>query len=283
MSDIPVDVSVETPVDDFDAMGSEIEQLLAPPDEEIPVKRSQLQKYSKELGDYRKRYGGMKQAFGDADAEDVAALGQFYKALQSGDPANIKAASEWISGVIQQLTPAEQAAVNAEIKAEAKATGQTQAEVRSQLTPEDIEKLVDERANKAIEAREQKAREEAAVNENIQKMQAAGKALGEQYGVPGFGNPKSPLYATLLSVTNEVFQSEGGTIPEAMTKAAVRVIQELQDTHTAMLSMKKATAGAGARPTPQRGTEPVGRSEKIDSLEAAHQKFRQRRDSAVGN
>ena len=283
MSDFPVEVSAETP-DSFDEMGSEIDALLAPPDEDITVKRSQLQKYAGELKTYRQRYGGYKQAFGDdADAEDVAALGQFYQALRSGDPTHIQAASAWIQDVIKELTPAEQAAVNAEIKAEAQATGQTQAEVRAALTPEDIEKLVDERANKVIQDREAKQAEEAAIASNVKKMQEVGAKLADEYGVPGFANPQSHMYGMLLASAQRVLNAEGGTVPEAMAKAAVQVLDELQQTSQAMLSKKKQTAGAGAKASPKAGVEPVGQSNKPKTMAEAHSRFRDRMDRSVGS
>ena len=55
----------------------------------------------------------------------------------------------------------------------------------------------------------------------------------------------------------------------ALNKAAVSLLEDLQAANVAVVSKKKATAGAGAKPTPSRGTEPAsGRDRPSDWADA---------------
>ena len=273
MSDIPPvvygsDEPAGAPVDSFDALGSEYDKLLETPDEMISVPRSQMQRYANEHKSYRQKYGAYKQVFDGAPDEDVRAIGQFYGALRSGNPENIKAAAEWINGVITTLTPAEQAAVKAEVKEIAAETGQTQAEVKAQLTEADIQRIAEERAMKLYDERDRKRQEEAKVSTIVSNMQSRGRQLAEEHGVPAWSDPNHRLYGMLVQATSQVLAQKGGDPVEAMNEAALLLMEDFQGVNTALLSKKKATAGAGAKPSPKVGTEPVGQG-KPDSMAEA--------------
>lgn len=285
MSDFPVDIPADAGGDDgFDSEAA-YEELLAPPDENLSIPKSKLQKLANENKNYRQRMGSYKpyaEAFGDAPIDDVKAIGAFYSALRSGDPAQIKAAQEWINSTISELTPAEQKAVNEAVREEAKATGQTVAEVKKDLTPEDIERMIEEKATKLYESKEAKKQEEAKVQENLNKMANLGKELAEEHGIAAWGDTNSRLYGMLIQATSQVMSQEGSNdVLEAMKKAAAVVLEDLQSVNVAVLSKKKQTAGAGAKASPKVGTEPVGQA-KPQSFEDAGQRALRRIMADIG-
>lgn len=282
MSDIPVDIPVGDAGDDFDALGSEYDELLATDEEMVTLPKSKLQKYANEHKAYRQKWGSVKQAWEGAPDEDVQAMSAFYKSLASRDPGQIKAATEWVNTVIADLTPAEAAAVKEAIKEEAKETGQTQAEVKAALTPEDIEKMIEEKATKLLDTREAKRAEETAIQQNLRLMEDHGKTLAEEHGIAAWADKGSRLYGMLMQATSQIVAQEGvKDLAQAMNKAAAVILEDLQSVNVAVLSKKKQTAGAAAKASPKTGVEPVGQG-KPTSFEDANKRAMARLMANVG-
>ncbi len=284
MSDIPVEIPAEG--DGFDSLGSEYDELLSSQDDTIGVPRSQLQRYADEHKKYRQKWGETAREWQGAPPDDVKAMAAFYRAVTSGDPVAIKQASEWANAQIDALTPAEAKAVKEAIKEEAAETGKTQKEVKASLTPEDIERIIEEKAaEKAAKVYEEKRKaekDEDLVNQNLQKLQSVAKALADETGLEAWADPQHPIYGMLIQATSRVMNQDGSTdLEAAMRKAAPGVLEILQGANAALLSKKKQTAGAGAKPSPQRGTEPVGQSKPTTFAEAA-ERARARFESELG-
>ena len=174
-------------------------------------------------------------------------------------------------------------AVKAEIKEIAEETGQTQAEVKASLTPEDIKRIAREEADATYAEKAKAAAEEAAVKENLSKMANLGKELADEFGVPGWGDDKSRLYGMLMQTTSQVLAQKGGNdVLAAMKEAAAIVVEDLQGVAASQLARKKQTAGAGAKASPQRGAEPVGTG-KPSSIKDANARVLQRLSAELGN
>lgn len=265
MSDIPVEIpsgDAGASSDNFDSLDSTYQELLSPPDEQIQVSRKQLEKLYGEHKSYRQKWGPVAQEWKGVPEEDVKGIASFYRALASGDKAQVTQAREWINSVIDGLSPAEEKAVNDAIKAEAKATGQTQAEVKAELTPDDIERIIEERTNKALSAYDQRKAQDAAVQANVKMMQEQAATLAAEHGIEAWATPGSRLYGMLMMATNEAFD-QTGDLKSAMQKAALSILEDLQGVNAAIVSKKKATAGAGAKPSAgARGSEPASGRDK---------------------
>lgn len=283
MSDIPVEIPEgvdEAPdADELSTIEDELNTVYAGPDEDITVKRSQVARWTSEIGKYRKSYGEAARTWKDVPTGDVQALRSFYHALQTGNADSIKQWGDYVTGVLQQLTPAEQKEVNAEIKEIAKETGQTQAEVKASLTPEDIKKILADE----FSAREAKQREEAEVAKATQLMNDTAAALAEEHGIGPWATPGTPLYGMLLNETSRVMASSPKLgIEQAMQEAAKGIVAQLDELRNAELSKKKATAGAGAKPVPQKGVAPAAGQNTPRTLEDAGAAARERLMRAFG-
>lgn len=276
MSDMPVEIGTEADVDPLDAIEPELSRYAEAPDDDITVKRSQVQKWNNELKTYRQKWGETRRTWEGVPDEDVKAMNTFYRALASGDPGTIQAAATWVNELISELSPAEKKAVQEAVKEEAAETGKTQAQVKAELTPEDIERMVAEKLEAKLTERQQAERQEAAVQAALQDMNKVAADLGDQYGIPAWATPGSDFYGTLLTATNRVIAQKGLSVTEAMKEAAAELAEQFQSVSVAAASRKKATAGAGAKAAPKGGAEPPSGQGTPKSFDDAQAKARQR-------
>lgn len=200
----------------------------------------------------KQRYAPLEQAFDGADPQDVQGYLSFVQLLRSGDPANVEKAAAWMRGHLDELSPAQQAAVQQAADDASQAAGGD--DEFDPFNPEAIAKLIDERATSIVEQREQARRDAEQRQAIIGEMNAYAAELGDRLGIEGLDDPTSRDFELLFVAAQKLDPN----LPwkDRLTAAAEDMQGWLGE--KAKRYMQAKTAEADGPAAPPEGGEPTG-------------------------
>ena len=200
----------------------------------------------------KERFRPIEQAFDGADPAEVQQYLTFVSHLRSGDQNRVKAATKWMRENLDLIDPQVAEAVqDAADAASQQAGGDSDFDP---FDPEAIAKLVDERAAKMLDEREQARQQREAEERSISEMNEYAAKLGKDMKIPGFGDPNSPEFLLLFRTANQL----DANMPwQERLKAAAEKTQGWI-AEQAQNYLKAKTAEAAAPAAPPEGGAPSG-------------------------
>lgn len=259
------------PVDDgFEQFGQTYEDLLAQDGDTINgVPRSVLERHAREHKSYRERYQPIARAMNALHPEDQEGFVTFLEAMTSDDESLRATAANWMRQVLDNVSPAQAAAIEAGVAAAAAGTppaapaGTPPADDGyDPFDPKSVEALVEKR----LQERDAKAQEEAAIASARRELEDHSKKLADEHGIPELGDPTSAEFALLLFEANKL----AGDIEDPMVrldKAAEAIRDRFARQGQALLKAKAAVGGPS--PAAPEGDGPGGRTEPKSLDDAA--------------
>jgi hypothetical protein len=259
----------EPPPDEgFEQFGQTYEDLLAQEGDTINgVPRTVLERHAREHKSYRERYQPIARAMNSLHPEDQQGFVQFLEAMTSDDPALRATAASWMREVLDNVSPAQAAAIEAGVQAAADGTRPPGTpppgdDGYDPFDPASVEKLVEKR----LSERDAKQREEQAIAQARQELEGHAQKLAGEHSIPELGDPTSPEFALLLFQANKL----ADTIEDPMVRLdkAAEAIRDRFATQGQALLKAKAAAG-GPSPAAPEGDGPGGRTEPKSLDDAA--------------
>lgn len=252
----------------FEQFGSTYESLLAQEGDTINgVPRSVLERHAREHKSYRERYQPISKAMNALHPEDQQGFVQFLEAMTSDDPSLRSAAADWMREVLDNVSPAQAAAIEAGVQAAAGAPAGAQPpkpedDGYDPFDPKSVEALVEKR----LAERDAKDREEQAIAEASRQLETKASSLATEHSIPAMGDPTSAMFNLLLIEANKL----AGSIEDPMVRLdkAAEAIRDMVAAEGQQLLKAKAAAG-GPSPAAPEGDGPGGRTEPKSLDDAA--------------
>lgn len=260
----PADGGSEDPDAEFEGFSSTYEALLAQEGDTINgVPRSVLERHSREAKSYRERYQPIAKAMKALHPDDAAGFVQFLEAMNSGDPQLQAEAATWMREVLDHVSPAQAAAMEAATQA---ATGQPNPaqQTPGQKPPADdfdpfdpaaIDARIEAKAREMLERQQAEAAEAAAVAQARTQLETRAKELAAEHGIAEMGDPTTPEFALLLFSANQLADSIEDPMVR-LDKAAEAIRERFAAQGQAILKAKATDAGPS--PAPPEGGTPGG-------------------------
>lgn len=205
---------------------------------------------------YKDRFRPWEETFGGIRQEDVDDFRGFVGDIMSRDPQRIEKAAAWMRQNLDQLSPAQQAAVQQAADAAAPAGEEFDPYDRAS-----IDKMIEERAAAIVDdrlsAREQQQQAQQQQTQMIADMNEYATKLGKDLGIPDFADPKSLLSKTLYLTAHEDPELQSITDwKERLSAAADKV--HMQRAAWAAEYLKSKSEDADTPTTPPAGEAPSG-------------------------
>lgn len=240
----------------------------APPQQAAPAgdrplsewEKDELVAHAQKLKDenvkYKDRFRPWEQTFDGVRTEDAEMFRDFIGKLRSGNPQLIGEAAAWMRSELDQMSPAQAAAVQAAAD-DAAGPGE-------EFDPFDrasIEKMIDDKAaalvDERLSAREQAQQQQQQTAQLIGEMNTHVAGLGEKLGIPDFKDPKSLLSTVLYQIATDDPELQTIADPmERLTAAADKV--HLQRATWAKDMLQSKSEDADSPTTPPAGEAPSG-------------------------
>lgn len=244
----------------FESFGTTYEDLLAQEGDTINgVPRTVLERHAREHQSYRERYQPIARAFNVLHPDDQQGFVAFLEAMTSEDAGLRAQAADWMRAVLDNVSPAQAAAIQAGADAAAGLPAGQQPPAPAgdfdPFDPDAIEKLVTARLEAALAERDDKASQEAMVEQAQRQMQDHAKGLAESTGIAGFGDPTSTEFGLLLLEAQRL----SPTIEDPIVRLdkAAELIQERFSSAAQQLLKAKGSDGAPSPAAPDGGA-PAG-------------------------
>lgn len=258
----------------FDGLESTYDKLLAEAKgDQITIPRSELNRFKAEHAGFRTRNKVYRDTFSGMEEGTTKSFLAWITDMRAEDAGVRAGAAKWMSDLLKDLSPAEQAVVKEQVAQAAEGAPQGGEEPKY-LTADEASKLADERAEALFtrKAQEREAADHLATA--TRQIQTRATELAELHKLPEMGKPGGMLYQVLLSTAQGL---PTGDPMEKLEKAA-EMVRDYVDKQSQTFLKAKATAGAGSA-SPQGGTEPTG-ARKPRTLDDAEKSARERVDLA---
>lgn len=242
----------------FADLAEEYESYAASEGETVTLPKERMGKWNEEHKKYRERFQPYERAFGDLHQDDQQDILRFVQALNN--PEDRPQAVEWMRGVLDRLSPAEQQKMADAIQGAHQVVAGEPEEEFDPFDQEAIGRIAEQKAQAFYEKREAERQQQEAIASAEREIKDRAAALG--YKTTIINGAPDPDYSLLLLVARQQF----GNDPDPLGRAHEVIEARFNARATEILKTKRADAQQVT--TPPEGQAPSGRKEPLTMKDA---------------